>query len=231
MVLHTSIVNWRRGWVNLPWVYMHFAIYETCGVMVYQRSMLNWGGSIYNGYMCILLYMKLMWCNGFPEIYARLEEGAGVNLPWVMVYQRSMLDWEGSVCQIWTHFEIYFCFTEVLSTKDQSIHSQSCASWVLYTPYPSRLKDLHLYAVPFYRSFKEHRFRKCFIMFRLLFIVLWTIHSMKFRTYGCNEACTFEPHRTRWYHYCHDNIVIKIKYNSSKCFVFSMSTQIKCNLV
>ena len=28
-----------------------------------------------HGYMCILLYVKLMWCNGFPEIYAQLEEG------------------------------------------------------------------------------------------------------------------------------------------------------------
>ena len=44
-------------------------------------------GSICHGYMCIVLYiyiyiyiyiyMKLMWCNGFPEIYAQLEEGVG----------------------------------------------------------------------------------------------------------------------------------------------------------
>ena len=31
-------------------------------------------GPICHGYMCILLYMKLMQCNGFPEIYAQLEE-------------------------------------------------------------------------------------------------------------------------------------------------------------
>ena len=29
-----------------------------------------------HGYMCILLYVKLMQCSGFPEIYAQLEEGA-----------------------------------------------------------------------------------------------------------------------------------------------------------
>ena len=34
--------------VNLPWVYVHCAI-----------------------------YMKLIWCNGFPKIYAQLEEGVG----------------------------------------------------------------------------------------------------------------------------------------------------------
>ena len=27
--------------------------------------------------MCILLYVKLIWCSCFPEIYAQLEEGLG----------------------------------------------------------------------------------------------------------------------------------------------------------
>ena len=35
---------------------------------------------------CMVLYMKLIWCSGFPEIYAQLEEGGGVNLPWVYVH-------------------------------------------------------------------------------------------------------------------------------------------------
>ena len=33
--------------------------------------------SICHGYRCILLYMKINRCNGFPEIYAPLEEGVG----------------------------------------------------------------------------------------------------------------------------------------------------------
>ena len=33
------------------------------------------GVSICHGHMCIVLYMKLIWCNGFAEIYASLEEG------------------------------------------------------------------------------------------------------------------------------------------------------------
>ena len=96
--------------VNLPWVYVHCAIYirNFCGVMVFQRSMLDWRrgvGSICHRYMCIVLYIKPVWCHGFAEIYAQLQEG--VNLPWVyvhcaiyirnfcgvMVFQRSMLDW------------------------------------------------------------------------------------------------------------------------------------------
>ena len=48
--------------------------------------------------------MKLMWCHGFPEIYAQLEEGGGINLTWVyvlyilfgiIVFQRSLLDCGG----------------------------------------------------------------------------------------------------------------------------------------
>ena len=35
-------------------------------------------GSICHGYMSIMLYMKLTWCNGFPEISAQLEEGVAL---------------------------------------------------------------------------------------------------------------------------------------------------------
>ena len=57
--------------------------------MVFQRSMLDWRRgveSVCHEYMCILLYMKLIWCSDFPEIYVGLEEGG------VVVLQRSMLD-------------------------------------------------------------------------------------------------------------------------------------------
>ena len=40
-------------------------------------------GSICHGYICILLYMKPIWCNGFPEIYARLK---GVQLTEIYVH-------------------------------------------------------------------------------------------------------------------------------------------------
>ena len=34
-------------------------------------------GSIPYGYICIVLYMKCIWCNGFPDMYGGLEEGVG----------------------------------------------------------------------------------------------------------------------------------------------------------
>ena len=77
--------------------------------MVFQRSMLNWrrGWSQSAIGICALgyIYMKLIWCNGFPEIYAQLEgewgqSAMGIcalcyiwNLFGVMVVQRSMLNW------------------------------------------------------------------------------------------------------------------------------------------
>ena len=52
MVLQRHMLDWRRGF------------------MVLHRCLINWRG-------CMLLYMKLIWCSGFPEIYAQLEEGVG----------------------------------------------------------------------------------------------------------------------------------------------------------
>ena len=41
-----------------------------------HRSMLIWRGIHLQGYMCILLYVKLLGCNGVAYIYAHLEGGS-----------------------------------------------------------------------------------------------------------------------------------------------------------
>ena len=54
--------------VSLPWVYVHSAIYETYSVLWFSRDLCSFGeeefGSVCHGYMCILLYVKLIWCSG-----------------------------------------------------------------------------------------------------------------------------------------------------------------------
>ena len=51
------------------------------GVAVFKASMLDcWGVSICHGCMCIVLYMKLIWCNGFAEIYAQLEGQSAIGI-------------------------------------------------------------------------------------------------------------------------------------------------------
>ena len=56
---------------------LKFTLYETYLVYgfpeIYAQLEEGEMGSICHGYMCIVLYMKLIWCNGFPEIYAQLE--------------------------------------------------------------------------------------------------------------------------------------------------------------
>ena len=66
------------GGVNLPWVYVHSALYENLfGVMVFQRSMVNWRregiGSVCTG-VVVFHRSTVNWRRG------------GVILPWVYVY-------------------------------------------------------------------------------------------------------------------------------------------------
>ena len=53
--------------------------------------------------MCILLYVKLIWCSGVPYIYGQLQGGTSalgicafcymINLFDVVVFHRSMVNW------------------------------------------------------------------------------------------------------------------------------------------
>ena len=47
-------------------------------------------------YMCIVLYMKLIWCNGFADTYTRSAMRCAKC--GVAVLQASMLDWGVSIC-------------------------------------------------------------------------------------------------------------------------------------
>ena len=76
------------------------------GVVVFHRSMVAWRGKMCLEYMFILLYVKLIWCSGIPQIYGQLEEGGlGIcafcymlNLFGVVVFHTSMVDWRGYIC-------------------------------------------------------------------------------------------------------------------------------------
>ena len=68
-VLHGSMVNLR---VHQPWVYVNPAIYKIIGCNSFAWIYAQFGGSISHGYMCILLYMKLIVWNSFAWMYAQL---------------------------------------------------------------------------------------------------------------------------------------------------------------
>ena len=82
-----------------------FYMWNLFGVVLFQRSMINWRrGYISPRYVSILLYLKLIWCSGVPEIYSWLEE-EGIcdlgrctffyiwNLFSAVVFYRSMVNW------------------------------------------------------------------------------------------------------------------------------------------
>ena len=72
---HGSMVNLMRGAL----VYLHSSICETYLVQWYYIDLWSIGGGE-PWYMCILLYLKLIWCSGIPQIHGQLEEGTMVYL-------------------------------------------------------------------------------------------------------------------------------------------------------
>ena len=69
---------WR---VDASSVYVHSAIYETYMVQCYSIHLFSIGVEqyIYSQYMCIMLYMKVIWFNAIPYIYFQLEWGVYVS--------------------------------------------------------------------------------------------------------------------------------------------------------
>ena len=51
-----------------------FYMWHWFGLVVFQRCMVYWG-DVCHGCMCILLYVKLIWCSGVPEMYGWLLGG------------------------------------------------------------------------------------------------------------------------------------------------------------
>ena len=51
-----------------------FYMWHWFGVVVFKRCMVDWG-DVCHGYMCILLYVTLIWCSGVPEMYGWLMGG------------------------------------------------------------------------------------------------------------------------------------------------------------
>ena len=66
--------------------------------------MVNWRGYICPKYMCIVLYVKCIWCSSIPYIYGQLEGGPSalsicafcylLSIFGVVVFHRSMVDWK-----------------------------------------------------------------------------------------------------------------------------------------
>ena len=99
VVLQRFMVNW---WGTSAMSICAFCyMWNLFGVVMFQRSMVDWGYGCH-GYMCILLYVKPIWCSGLPQIYGLLggTSAMGIcaffymwNLFGVVVVQKSMVNW------------------------------------------------------------------------------------------------------------------------------------------
>ena len=88
VVFHTSMVNCSGGEFCYMW--------NLFCVVVFHRSIVNWRWHICPKYICIVLYVKCIWCSGIPYIYGQLEWGEFCymwNLFCVMVFHRSIVNW------------------------------------------------------------------------------------------------------------------------------------------
>ena len=78
MICHRCIVNLSQGYMY-PHYMCHSAICETDLVSWYSIDLLSIGvgGYMYSQHMYIMIYVKLIWCNGIPLIYCELEVWKG----------------------------------------------------------------------------------------------------------------------------------------------------------
>ena len=116
MVFQRSMLDWRRGWDQSA-----MGIYALCYIYIWNLfcngfpeiyAWLEEGvGSICHEYVCIVLYVKLIWWSGVAWICVPLQgaqSALGIcaffymwNLRSVVVFHRSMVNWRrgmGSVC-------------------------------------------------------------------------------------------------------------------------------------
>ena len=125
VVLHGSVVNWLGGPSALG-ICAFFSMLNLFGVVALHGSMVYWWGreSICLGYMWILLYVKLMQCNGVTQIYVWLTGGCPsvfsicacfymLNLFSVVVLHGSMVYWWGgspsalSICAFFCMWNLF----------------------------------------------------------------------------------------------------------------------------
>ena len=108
--------------VHVSSVYVQSALCGTYLVSQYSIHLLSIGeGYIYPQYMCILLYVKLIWCSNIPYIYSQLLWGRERcilsicafcymwNLFGVAIFHTSILNWCGGgidVSSLYVHSAI-----------------------------------------------------------------------------------------------------------------------------
>ena len=106
-----------RGSICLQYICAFCDMWKLFSVIVLYAAIVNWlGVHLHSVYMCILLYLTLIWCNGLAYSYGQLTGGSIClqyicafyyiwNLYGVMVLHTAVVDWWGvpSAFSIYVH--------------------------------------------------------------------------------------------------------------------------------
>ena len=111
------IYDWLKGGPSAMCICACFYMWNLFGVVVLHRSMINWRRAICHVYICILLYVKLIWCSGVAWIYDQLVGGPSAlgifafcymwNWFGVVVLHGSMINWRGAICHAYMCIILY----------------------------------------------------------------------------------------------------------------------------
>ena len=141
--------------IHVSSVYVHSVMWILFGVKIFHISIVNWSvGEMYPKCMCILLHVKLIWCNGIPLIYWQLEWGYMYphyicvfwymcHLCGVMVFSISIVNWSGGTsifsicafCYMWNLFGVMVFprsivnWSEGLHVSSIYVHSAICETY------------------------------------------------------------------------------------------------------
>ena len=81
-----------------------------CGVIILHSSIVNWsGGQMYPQYICILLYVTLIWCNGIPQIYCQLGYGEYMYLQYMCIMLHVKVIWCNGIAHIYCQWAVDVC--------------------------------------------------------------------------------------------------------------------------
>ena len=119
-VFHRCMVDWRGDTSALS-ICAFCSMWNVFSVVVYHTSMVNWMGYICHKYMCIVLYVKHIWCSGIPYISVQLEgDPSALSIC--------------ALCYMWNIFHVVVFHTSMVSCSGAYI-CHKCMCILLYVKF------------------------------------------------------------------------------------------------
>ena len=147
------MVNWREEGTSALSICAFCYVLNIFSVVVFHTSMVSWRRGPW--YMCILLYVKLLWCSSIPYIYGQLEGGTSalsmsafcyvLNICTAVVFHTSMVNWMRGTsalsicafCYMLNIFSVVVLHRSMVNSRSPSgalvyVHSAICETYSVY---------------------------------------------------------------------------------------------------